>query len=89
MTTPVEDQARQLLAQLPADRAAWPPLRWVIRADAFDCWRERLVKSGALKTTLGEAEPTLFGLPYDFGRPSRDVLIVLRIAAPACAEAAD
>ncbi len=89
MTTALEIEARTLLAQLPADRASWPPLRWIVRADAFDGQRQQLQKAGVLVATVGQGEPTILGLPYDFGQPTRPALITLAIAAPACANAAD
>ena len=86
--TPLEIEARALLNQLPADRSSWPPLRWIIRPDAFDSQRRHLDQVGALIAKVGD-EPKLFGLPYDFGQPTRPAMITLAIATPACADAAD
>lgn len=88
MTT-VEDQARHLLAGLPRDHAIWPRLRWVIRPDAFDRYRQRLADAGLLVTAIAAGEPKLFGIPYDFGRPAGSALVALMLVPNACAPTPD
>jgi len=74
------DRARQLLATLPADSNAWPPLRWIIRPTSFDAYRQYLEDSGALKADVAAPPPTLFGIPYDFGYPNDDPDIALMVS---------
>jgi len=87
MTDPVIDQARRILAVLPADRAAWPPVRWLIRTAVFDRLRRQIEADFVLITDVAQGEPKLLGLPYDFGNPANGAEIALTIAPDACVTA--
>ncbi len=89
MMQSVVTEARRLLALLPADRDAWPPLRWVIRPSTFDALRNELEQNDLLCTEIAKGPPTFLGLPYDFGYPDGQALIALMVAPDACAPDAD
>lgn len=80
MTEILIEEARRLLAMLPKDRAAWPPLRWVIRTDLFDALRQDLEAAGVMMTDARAHPPTFLGLPYNLGWPDRGAFITLCIA---------
>lgn len=75
------EHARSLLALLPGDRAAWPPLRWLIRPSAFDAYRDYLERERILLADVAAPAPTLFGIPYDFGYPSAGADLTLMVSA--------
>ncbi|KTT68242.1 hypothetical protein [Sphingomonas sanguinis] len=75
----IED-ARRLLAKLPSDRAAWPPLKWTIRPDVFDALRQDLEAAGAMITDAHDYPPTFLGLPYDLGWPDRGAFLTLCVS---------
>lgn len=77
-------QARRIIALLPRDRSSWPAVRWLIRTSAFYRLRRQMDANAVLMTEVGQGEPKLFGIPYDFGHPANGAEIALTIAPDAC-----
>jgi hypothetical protein len=80
--TPIENEARRILAGLTHVDIAALPVRWMIRTDAFDAWRSEIEARGNLITSIEDLPPRLFGIPYDLGWPAQRALVMLQLVPP-------
>lgn len=80
--SPIEKEARRILAGLAHVDVAALPVRWTIRTDAFDAWRKEIEARGNLITSVEDLPPRLFGIPYDLGWPAQRALVTLELVPP-------